>query len=242
MAGMERRVAKKSSTERDTGDPGCLGRWLAAGAVYGASVAQGFARAPHGKRFARQTWTSAHDPLDALLLGSMGVGMLVLPALNAASPSLRRFDHPLPRAARGPVAALGVAALAGGWWLFVRSHADLDDNWSPLVGTREGQRLVTTGVYARIRHPMYASQFLTGLGQALLLQNWVAGPANLACFLPLYLHRVGREDALMRATFGAESDAWAARTGRVLPRQGQRAASDSTAREANTAKPKAMPV
>jgi protein-S-isoprenylcysteine O-methyltransferase Ste14 len=35
--------------------------------------------------------------------------------------------------------------------------------------------LVREGVYRSVRHPMYASERLWGIAQALLLQNWVAG-------------------------------------------------------------------
>ncbi|MCL6613199.1 MAG: hypothetical protein K6U03_01040 [Firmicutes bacterium] len=59
------------------------------------------------------------------------------------------------------------------------------------------QQLVTQGIYGTIRHPMYASQLLWGIAQALLLQNWIAGPAGLAAFLPLYLVRVPREERMM---------------------------------------------
>lgn len=63
-----------------------------------------------------------------------------------------------------------------------------------------------------------ASQILLGAGQACLLQDWVSGPSNLLSFWPLYLRRSPREDAAMRARFGAAWEAWAARTGGVLSR------------------------
>jgi len=36
---------------------------------------------------------------------------------------------------------------------------------------------VTTGVYRRIRHPMYAALFLCSVGRLLALPNWIAGPS-----------------------------------------------------------------
>jgi protein-S-isoprenylcysteine O-methyltransferase Ste14 len=44
---------------------------------------------------------------------------------------------------------------------------------------REQHALVTTGVYSRVRHPMYSAW---ALAQALLLPNWIAGPAGLIGF------------------------------------------------------------
>jgi len=65
---------------------------------------------------------------------------------------------------------------------------------------------------------MYASEWLWGIAQALLLQNWVAGWAGLALFAPLYVLRVPREERMMLDRFGEEYRAYMDRTGRVVPR------------------------
>ena len=64
---------------------------------------------------------------------------------------------------------------------------------------------------------MHASQWLWGVGQALLLQNWIAGWAGLALFAPLYFLRVPREERMMLDRFGEEFCAYMDRTGRVVP-------------------------
>jgi protein-S-isoprenylcysteine O-methyltransferase Ste14 len=95
---------------------------------------------------------------------------------------------------------------------------DLGQNWSPSLEIGEQQTLVTHGVYRRIRHPMYAAHWMWSIAQALLLHNWIAGPAGLVCFLPLYLMRVPREEQMMFDHFGAAYRAYITRTGRVIPR------------------------
>lgn len=190
-------------------------RWAAT--ALAAAVVQGIARAPHARDYTSQTWRGAPDPFDNALLGAMGAAMIAGPALYATG-SLRRLDYPLPPTGRRLLAAAGVAAQAAGLWLFHRSHADLGRNWTPHVELRDDQGLVTDGVYARIRHPMYASQLVTQAGVACLLQNAVAGPASFAAFLVLYLRRAPREESLMRARFGPIWDEYARRTGGVWPR------------------------
>ncbi len=115
---------------------------------------------------------------------------------------------------------VGMIILAMAVWLFWRSHADLGRNWSPSLELREGHELVTEGVYRSVRHPMYASMWLWGVAQALLLQNWIAGWASLVMFMPLYLLRVPREERMMLDEFGEEYRAYMDRTGRVIPRLG----------------------
>jgi protein-S-isoprenylcysteine O-methyltransferase Ste14 len=102
-------------------------------------------------------------------------------------------------------------------WLFRRSHKDLGRNWSVTLEVREGHQLVTGGVYAHVRHPMYASFFLWGLAQALLIPNWIAGLSGLIAVLALYAVRQSREEAMMRQTFGTEYDVYCARTKRLIP-------------------------
>jgi protein-S-isoprenylcysteine O-methyltransferase Ste14 len=111
----------------------------------------------------------------------------------------------------------GVGLLALGLWLFHRSHADLGRNWSITLEIRQDHRLVTEGVYRRVRHPMYASLLLQSIGQALVIPNWVAGPAYLVVFTILVASRLRREERMMRRQFEAAWDAYAARTKRLVP-------------------------
>ena len=53
--------------------------------------------------------------------------------------------------------------------------------------------------------------------QALLLPNWIAGPAGLISFGTLFFLRVGREKVLIIDTFGDEHRRYMARTSRILP-------------------------
>jgi protein-S-isoprenylcysteine O-methyltransferase Ste14 len=106
---------------------------------------------------------------------------------------------------------------AAALWLFHRTHKDLGRNWSVTLEVRDRHTLVTNGVYSRVRHPMYLAFWLWAVAQALLLPNWIAGPAGLIGFGTLFFLRVGREEALMIETFGDEYRRYMARTSRILP-------------------------
>jgi protein-S-isoprenylcysteine O-methyltransferase Ste14 len=127
---------------------------------------------------------------------------------------LRAFaDYRLPTAARWCGAVVMVFAL----WLFWRSHADLGRNWSVTLEIRKGHQLVRHGVYRTIRHPMYASIWLWGLAQGLLLPNWLAGWFALVTFAPLYFMRTPREEQMMTEFFGNEYRDYMRKTGRLIP-------------------------
>jgi len=151
---------------------------------------------------------------DMLLVALGAAGIFILPLLCAVTDRLDFADYPLPAWAGWCGAGVFAAAL----WLLWRSHVDLGRNWSPIPQVRKDHSLVTQGVYRRIRHPMYAAHWLWALAQALLLDNWLAGPAMLVTFAPLYLVRVPREERMMLDHFGEEYRAYMSRTGRIIPR------------------------
>lgn len=184
-------------------------------------IAEVALRVPHERRRRRTRIVDDRvDGLEYAVLGLTFVGMAGVPSVYALTPWLDRADYGMSPEPARTAGGLGAAILALALWLFRRSHADLGRNWSPSLQIRGEHRLVTGGVYARVRHPMYASQWLWGVAQALLLRNWIAGPSTLALFSPLYFSRVPREERMMLDRFGREYADYAGRTGRVVPRLG----------------------
>jgi protein-S-isoprenylcysteine O-methyltransferase Ste14 len=143
---------------------------------------------------------SRFDRLEKILLAAMFPPTMLLPLLYLFTPLLSFADYRLPAA----VPWLGAATMVASLWLFWRSHTDLGQNWSVSLELREGHQLVTRGVYRWIRHPMYASIWLWGLAQGMLLQNWLAGWSVIPVFAAMYFLRTPREEQLMCESFGSE--------------------------------------
>jgi protein-S-isoprenylcysteine O-methyltransferase Ste14 len=112
---------------------------------------------------------------------------------------------------------IGGAAAVIGVWLFYRAHADLGRQWSSTLEIRQGHRLVTNGIYARLRHPMYTSFIALTLSQALLLPNWIVGPAGLVAYGVFILLRIPPEEQLLLRQFGDDYRVYMARTQRIIP-------------------------
>jgi len=111
---------------------------------------------------------------------------------------------------------IGIAVcLVGGvlrmWPVFV-----LGNRFSGLVAIQPGHTLVTTGIYSRIRNPSYLGLLVGSLGWALTFRSEVGVLLAVLMLVPL-VGRMNAEENLLRAHFGAEYDAYCARTKRLIP-------------------------
>jgi len=91
-------------------------------------------------------------------------------AVGAGAPALA---HRLGGSAAGawlPVA--GMALLVLGFWVFLAGVRDLGPNLTPATRPRRDGELVTHGLYAHVRHPIY-------LGLILACTGWAAAWGNL---------------------------------------------------------------
>ncbi len=150
---------------------------------------------------------------DRILLVIAALAQFFIPLLYVATGIPGFADYGF-----SPVAGwLGVVALLGALVLFRVTHKQLGRNWSVTLDTRSGHELVTSGLYAYVRHPMYSSFFLSAVAQLLLLPNWIAGPVGLVGIGLLFAFRVGREEQLMIETFGDDYRAYMRRTARIVP-------------------------
>ncbi len=77
--------------------------------------------------------------------------------------------------------------------------------------TPQARRLVTHGLYARFRNPIYVASPVLLIALALTFQRW--WPMLLLIVLvPVQMVRARREASVLRAAFGEEYDRYRART------------------------------
>jgi protein-S-isoprenylcysteine O-methyltransferase Ste14 len=120
----------------------------------------------------------------------------------------------LPVALRWFGVAVAFAGVAMVWW----THATLGRQWSGILELRENHRLISSGPYRRIRHPMYTGFFILPVGIALSTANLLLALLQIGATTAMYWARVGDEEAMMLDRFGDEYRVYLQRTGRLLPR------------------------
>lgn len=115
-----------------------------------------------------------------------------------------------------PIRWLGVVVFAAGGALRIWPVFVLGPRFSGLVAIQPGHSLVTTGVYSIIRHPSYLGLLVNSLGWGLGFRSGI-GVLLTALLVPPLIARIRSEERLLRTQFGAEYDAFCARTSRLIP-------------------------
>jgi protein-S-isoprenylcysteine O-methyltransferase Ste14 len=188
-------------------------------AIYlaGLAIAEGLRlprRLAHARsREGRPPSDGSVRPRELLVMGGLIVGVWLLPLVYVFTPWLNAFDYALPTWTVWPALAAFVLALVVRW----AGQSALGESWSP-TGGPSSSHLVTTGIYSRIRHPLYASMLLWAIAQAALLQNAFAGFGGAVAAALVWALRVPAEETMLLDRFGAEYAAYARRTGRLIPR------------------------
>ncbi|MGL4325223.1 MAG: protein-S-isoprenylcysteine O-methyltransferase [Beijerinckiaceae bacterium] len=174
-----------------------------------------FLRVPHVRRSKKTPIAqNAMDKAEKirLLVSLTGLGIIPFVYIATGFPAFARRDFAASQASLGLIIAIFALLM------FFLTHEALGRNWSVSLQMRENHKLITHGIYARIRHPMYTAFWLWAIAQALLLPNYVAGLSGLIGFGALYILRVGHEENLMIQRFGDEYRDYMKRTGRLLPK------------------------
>jgi protein-S-isoprenylcysteine O-methyltransferase Ste14 len=167
------------------------------------------------ERRAKRTATehSARDASEWTRMWVSGTGLGIVPVIYLLT-GWPAFANYVPGWLQ---TALGIATAGTALWMFITTHQALGRFWSVSLDIRDGHRLVTEGVYAKLRHPMYSAFWLMALAQALLLPNWFAGLAGLIGFGFLFFRRIGPEERMMEQKFGDEYVSYKGRTDRIIP-------------------------
>lgn len=156
---------------------------------------------------------TTRTPSERLAMALSTTGLGIVPAIWVFG----GFPEFADRAA-GPLTLLiGIVLFAVSLRLFRITHKHLGKMWSHSLDLREDHKLITTGIYEKVRHPMYTAFWLWALAQPFVLSNWVAGFAGIVGFGSLYFIRVGQEEAMMEERFGEQYRAYSKRTARLIP-------------------------
>ncbi len=115
------------------------------------------------------------------------------------------------------IAVVGIILVWTGIALAIWARWHLGQYWSGRITIKEDHKLIRTGPYAGLRHPIYSGLDLAVIGSALAIDHWrcVAG----VCVIMLgFWVKAKREEAMLSAQFGEDFEEHRRQTGFLFPR------------------------
>ena len=148
-----------------------------------------------------------------------GAGFVVALAIVVVGPLLQLSGAiaPLPGLQAAGIQIAGIALAVLGIVLTVWAQLDMGDSWRVGVDASETTALVHTGMFGRVRNPIYTAMLTFDFGIALLTPNFVtiAGLILAVTALQLQVRRV--EEPYLRHKHGSAYRDYTASVGRFVP-------------------------
>lgn len=108
---------------------------------------------------------------------------------------------------------LGILCTAGVYWLF----SSIGSGISPTSATRREHKLVTSGPYRWVRHPLYTVGSSMFVAFGMMADNWFIMLLGILAFIIMAI-RTPREEANLIEKFGDEYREYMKRTGAFIPK------------------------
>ncbi|GAA2439748.1 isoprenylcysteine carboxylmethyltransferase family protein [Streptomyces macrosporus] len=154
-------------------------------------------------------------------------GVLFVAALlgGAAAPAAALAGLPaLPGTGEAALRWAGLVLTAAGMALTLVAQSTMGASWRVGVDAGERTTLVTAGLFAQVRNPVFTGMVVAAVGLVLMVPNPVALPALAALVAAVQLQVRVVEEPYLAAVHGSAYTAYTARAGRFLPGIGRRAA------------------
>ena len=149
-------------------------------------------RAPYALAARRmQVRVSEKSWQDSVLVAISGIGIMGLPLMAIFTDVLDDFSVGLPIWMK----ISGLLMFASAVILHAWTHYVLKAYWSPTLEIKERHKLIVSGPYRYVRHPMYCAFFLWAFSQGLMLANYVVLLAGMVSFSLLYFSRESRSES-----------------------------------------------
>ncbi len=111
---------------------------------------------------------------------------------------------------------IGFTFVIGGNISLLLAYRKLGINWAyPIDGTKTKRTLVKTGIYSKIRHPIYLSFNILCIGFNMILLDWFLLALYLIGAIGLYFQAIDEEKILIE-TFGDDYKDYIEKTGRFF--------------------------
>ena len=114
-------------------------------------------------------------------------------------------------------AVFGTAMVVSGAVINILGRLTLKNNWANHIKIYKGHKLMVTGSYRFVRHPLYSSIMLMLIGGSIAYRNWLSAILTIIIFIPFMYYRAKQEENLLSVEF-LDYSVYKRRTGMFFPK------------------------
>ena len=110
----------------------------------------------------------------------------------------------------------GIIFMLIGFFITYYANRTIAENWSPVLDKTKEQRLIKSGIYSLVRHPLYFSGLLLLIGTNLFFGNSWSWLSTLLVFI-ITVYRIPIEENQLEGRFGQDYVDYRSRTKALIP-------------------------
>jgi protein-S-isoprenylcysteine O-methyltransferase Ste14 len=139
----------------------------------------------------------------AIGVGLFGVALPAFGALSADAPALVRV--------------IGFAIAMAGFLVTMAAQTGMGTSWRIGVDAADRTALVTTGLFCRVRNPIFTAMTAAQIGMMLIVPSWVSALAVVLLIAAIQIQVRAVEEPYLLGVHGTAYREYLGRTGRFLP-------------------------
>ena len=155
----------------------------------------------------------------SVMMTAIKIGGLILwltPLVYLVNPNWMNWSKiGLPESIRWLGVGIGILCVLGIYWLF----SSIGSGITPTSATRQEHKLVTSGPYRWVRHPLYTVGSSMFIAFGMMSDNWFIAALGVLAFIGMAI-RTPKEEANLIEKFGDEYQEYMKHTGRFFPKLG----------------------
>lgn len=155
----------------------------------------------------------------SVMMTAIKIGGLILwltPLVYLVNPNWMNWSKiGLPESIRWLGVGIGILCVVGIYWLF----SSIGSGITPTSATRQEHKLVTSGPYRWVRHPLYTVGSSMFIAFGMMADNWFIAALGVLAFIGMAI-RTPKEEANLIEKFGDEYQEYMKHTGRFFPKLG----------------------
>ena len=110
----------------------------------------------------------------------------------------------------------GILCMTVGFFIAYYANRTIAKNWSPVIDKTQEQKLIQSGIYSVVRHPLYFSGLLLLIGTNIYFGNSWSWLSTLVAGI-ITLYRIPIEEKQLEGRFGQEYVNYKSRTKALIP-------------------------